>query len=119
MTVLDLPSSKNPRPDGLSAEFYHFFSSEIGDHLTNTVHYFFANSIIPSSWGMTVVALIPKKDNPCLVSDYMSISLSNVSFKIISKILTNRLKFVLPKLIGCAQVGSVVGHCTFDNIIAL
>lgn len=113
MTILDLPSGKSPRPQGLNAEFYHFFWNKISDQLTIAVHYFFSNSVMPSTWGKTFITLIPKKDNPCSVSDYMPISLCNVSFKIISKILDNHLKLVLPKLIGYEQVGFMAGRCAF------
>lgn len=47
------------------------------------------------------------------------ISLCNVCFKIVTKILANRLKIVLPKLVSREQVGFILGHCSFDNIIAL
>jgi len=71
------------------------------------------------SWGKTFIALIPKKDNPCSIFDFKPISLCNVCFKIISKILANRLKLVLPNLIGYEQVGFVSGRYPFGNIIAL
>lgn len=72
---------------------------------------------MPSSWGKTFIALISKKENPKLVFDFWPISLCSVRFKIISKILDNLLKLVLPHLIGREQVGFVSGSCSFDNII--
>lgn len=59
MTVLDLPSGKSPGPNGLNAKFYRFFWSKIEDHLVTIVQYFFTNSVMPSSWGKTFIALIP------------------------------------------------------------
>lgn len=72
-----------------------------------------------SSCGRTYIALIPNKDNPRLVYDFRPIYLCNVCFKIISKILANHLKHVLPHLIGREQAGFIVDRCPFDNIITL
>lgn len=74
---------------------------------------------MPSSWGKTYITLIPKKSNPKLVFDFHPISLCNVSYKVISKILANRLKVVLPRLISKDQCGFVEGRTPFDNIITL
>ncbi|XP_039120948.1 uncharacterized protein LOC120257557 [Dioscorea cayenensis subsp. rotundata] len=109
---------KNPDSTVSIFEFYPFWS-EVDDHLFEAINFFFIHSVIPASWGRTYIMLIPKKDNPSFVTDYRPISLCNVCYKIITKILANRLKFVLPKLIGIEQAGFVSGHCPFDNIIAL
>lgn len=81
-TVHDLPSGKSIRPDSFKAKFDRFYWSEIGDHLFSVVKYFFSNSIMPSSWGKTYIALIPNKENPIPVFDFCPIFLSNVCFKI-------------------------------------
>ncbi|XP_039130949.1 uncharacterized protein LOC120267377 [Dioscorea cayenensis subsp. rotundata] len=93
--------------------------ADIGDSLFAAINHFFTNSTLPSSWGKTFIALIPKKDNPSSISDYRPISLCNVCLKVISKILANRLKLVLPSLIEREQAGFVSGRYPFDNIIAL
>lgn len=118
-TLFNLPTGKSPGPDGITYEFFHFFWNDIGDQVTDIVLYFFNNVVMPASWGKTFVTLIPKKDNPNLVSDYRPISLCNVIYKIVSKILANRLSSILPNLIGWEQSGFVAGRCPFDNIIAL
>ena len=43
---------------------------------------------------------IPKKNDPQLVSDYQPISLNNVVSRIVSKVLANRLKLILPNVIS-------------------
>lgn len=49
------------------------------------------------------IALIPKVDNPLTMKDMWPISLCNVLYKILAKVLANRLKKVLPKCISEEQ----------------
>lgn len=118
-TLLDLPYGKSLGPNGFNVEFYSSFWHVLEDHFFTAICHFFENCIMPSSWGKTFIVLIPKKDKPRFVSDYRPISLCNVCFKIISKLLANRLKIVLPHLIGREQVGLVANWCSFDNIIVI
>lgn len=65
-TLSELPPGKAPGPNGFNAEFYRYFWTDIGDHLFKAFRFFFTNSAMPTSWGMTFVALIPKISNPSL-----------------------------------------------------
>lgn len=72
---------------------------------------------MPASLGKTYIALIPKKANPKLVSDFCPISLCNVCYKVIYKILANRLKKVIHKLICPKQTSFLTGCGSSDNVI--
>ncbi|XP_039130816.1 uncharacterized protein LOC120267185 [Dioscorea cayenensis subsp. rotundata] len=121
LSVFELPLGKCPGPDAFNAEFYRFFWADIEDSLFEAVNFFFTNSIMPNSWGKSYIALIPKKDSPMSVTDYRPISLCNVCFKIISKILANRLKLVLPNLIGFdMRLRSNFNHLMFaDDLVII
>lgn len=74
--------------------------------------------MIPHSWGQTFVALIPKQENPIYVTAFCPISFFNICYKVISKILTNRLKYVIHKLVGPEQNGFIPERGASNNIIA-
>jgi hypothetical protein len=65
----------------------------------------------------TNIALIPKVDNPSQVNHFRPISLTNFNYKIISKILSNRFKPLLEKLISPLQSAFLKGRSIHDNIV--
>ena len=48
----------------------------------------------------TYITLVPKTNNPAKMTEFRPISLSNVIYKLISKVLANRLKLILPQIIS-------------------
>lgn len=72
--------------------------------------------ILPSL-NSTFLALIPKGDESNTLEKYRPIALCNVIYKLISKVLANRLKPLLPLLISPEQTGYVEGRQIMDGII--
>ena len=61
--------------------------------------------------------LIPKVKSPEKMSDFQPISLCNVIYKIISKVLANMLKQILPNIISSTQNAFVLRRLIIDNIL--
>ena len=61
--------------------------------------------------------LIPKKNEACNFNQFLPISLCNVVYKVISKILVGRLGPLLDKMVDSAQVAFVPSRCIMENIM--
>jgi hypothetical protein len=70
------------------------------DDLCKEVLYAVNNISVPEGWNSTTIVPIPKIDNPEMVTHFRPISLCNVVYKVISKMLSNRLKVYLPNIIS-------------------
>ena len=108
---------KAPGPDGLHAIFYKRFWSMLGDDLVKEVLHTVNTRVIPEGWNRTTIVLIPKVETPEKVSQFRPISLCNVVYKVISKMLANRLRGILPEIISEHQSAFVPGRLITDNVL--
>ena len=88
-----------PGPDGMPPIFYQSFWSFIGDEVCSAVLNCLNNCKIPEEINHTNITLIPKVKYPENITEFRPINLCNVIYKIISKVLANRLKVVLPAVV--------------------
>ena len=109
--------TKAPRPDGMPAIFYQKYWDIIGDDVSKTILNILNSNAPMADLNKTNIALIPKIKNPTKMSDFRPISLCNVSYKIISKILANRLKPILSSIISENQSAFVPGRLITDNVL--
>jgi hypothetical protein len=98
--------------DGMSACFYQHSWMTVREEVRMVVLDFMNNDVFDSAINDTFITLIPKIKNPSCIMEYRPISLCNVVYKLISKVLANRLKKVLSHIISpikahSYQVGSL------------
>lgn len=115
--LFSMGSLKVSGPDGFHALFYQSQWETIGTDVCNWVHGVFSNQSISSNINKTFLVLIPKTKFPESMGQLRPISLCNVLYKVVTKVIVNRLKPVFPSLIALNQVSFVAGRWIKDNIV--
>jgi ribonuclease HI len=116
--VHQMAPMKAPGPDGFDAHFFQKNWAIVGVEVCKAVLFSLNSGVINKEINSTYIALIPKTKNPTNVTDFRPISLCNVLYKIISKVLANRLKKILPHVISPYQSAFIPGRLITDNILA-
>jgi hypothetical protein len=104
-------------PYGYTALFYKKFWPMVKFDVLNFVWSFFRDNHLLREQNHTFIALVPKISGPHSVHHFRPISLCNIVYKIITKILANRLKILLPKIISPLQSAFVPNRNIQDNTI--
>ncbi|XP_026429794.1 uncharacterized protein LOC113326221 [Papaver somniferum] len=86
------------------------------NEVVEMIKHFFRTGYILKSLNTTNVSLIPKTKNKQFPSDLRPIALCNTSYKIISKIMSSRMKKFMKKIISPLQASYVPGRQISDNI---
>lgn len=116
-TLFSLAKGKAPGPDGFSTEFYKTNWEIVGPLVMEAVHDFFRTGRLLRELNATILALVPKVPNASVVSDFRPIACCNTLYKVITKILANRIVAVLNDLISPSQNAFVKGRIIRDNIL--
>lgn len=107
---------KAPRSDGFNAHFFKVCLSIVGKEVSNTIQTSFKCGKLLSQVN-TFVVLVPKNDNPLIPADYRPISLTNELYKIIIRIIVNKMKLLMEKIINPSQTALVSRRSITDSIL--
>ena len=108
---------KAPGYDGYNFKFIRETWEVIKEEIYDFVLAFFQSRISISNINITWVTLIPKVVNPAAIDEYRPISMVGALYKIISKILSLRLKEVMAHLIDDAQSAFVMNRQILDGVL--
>ncbi|GJV84453.1 RNA-directed DNA polymerase, eukaryota, reverse transcriptase zinc-binding domain protein [Tanacetum coccineum] len=108
--VWDCGGDRAPGPDGFSFKFFTTFWDLVEDDVVRFANEFFASGSFPKGCNSTFITLILKVSNAKFVSDFHPISLIGCQYKIIGKILANRLSMVIGSCISAEQSAFIKGR---------
>ena len=109
--------TKSPGPDSMLAIFFQRYWNIVGRDITNMVLNVLNFNLPMTEINKTNIALIPKTNHLARMTEFRPISLCNVTYKLISKVLANRLKAILPYVIAENQSAFTADRLITDNVL--
>uniref|UniRef100_A0A803P0Z6 Reverse transcriptase domain-containing protein n=1 Tax=Cannabis sativa TaxID=3483 RepID=A0A803P0Z6_CANSA len=115
--VFQMHPLKAPGPDGLSGCFFRRCWSVVGADVTKCIQQFFTSGVLESGLNHTHICLIPKGINPDSVDRFRPIALCNFTYKIISRIIAQRMRTILDRIIAPTQSAFLPGRWIAESSI--
>eukprot|EP00253_Pinus_taeda_P007501 PITA_07501 len=115
--INEMHNGKALGPDGFNMDFFKACWNIVKQDILNVVEDSRLNRTILKVLNSSFISLIPKEDNAQTPNKFGPIALCNVIYKIISKVVANRLKPLLPSLVYVGQSSYVQGKQILNNII--
>lgn len=115
--MLSCDPDKTPSFDGFNMRFIKEIWDDIGYEITRFVHNFFASGNSHPSINTTWVTLIPKLKQTHNINNYRPINVVGCIYKIISKVLANRVKLVIGQVVDKTQTSFIEGRSIFHGIL--
>ncbi|GKE09123.1 RNA-directed DNA polymerase, eukaryota [Tanacetum coccineum] len=117
--VWNCGKNKSLGPDGINFEFVRKFWDVIGGDVCRAIKIFFRSGSFPKGCNPSFITLIPKVNDAKFVKDFRPISLIGCQYKIVGKILANRLSSVIGSLVSKEQSTFIHGRQILDGPLIL
>ena len=111
---MEMNGDKALRPDGFTVAFWQSCWDFVKEEILEMFKEFHEQSSFLKSLNNTFLVLIPKKDGAEDLGDFRPISLLEGLYKLLAKVLANRLKKVLGKVVSPTQNAFVLGRQILD-----
>lgn len=115
--LLSLPNDKVLGLDGFTKEFYVATWKVIGQDFVTAIQSFFLFGFLPSGINATILSLIPKTENVEKMKDFRPIACCNLLYKVISKVLANRLRVIFLDAIEPNQSAFITDRLLLENVL--
>ena len=115
--IFSMKGLKAPGPDGIQPLFYQRFWDTVQNSVCLFVQNCFIKGEFPAHLNKSLITLIPKIENPETINQFRPITLCNVIYKIVTKVIDQRIRPVLDRIIGPFQSSFMPVRQTSDNII--
>ena len=99
----EMEGDKALGPNGFTMAFFQKCWSVVEKDVMDVFDYFHQHSVFERSMNASFLTLIPKKCNVVNIKDFRPISLVGSVYKLLSKVLANKLRAVLDNLISKTQ----------------
>ncbi|GKE06167.1 RNA-directed DNA polymerase, eukaryota, reverse transcriptase zinc-binding domain protein [Tanacetum coccineum] len=113
--VWNCGGEKAPGPDGFTFKFIKFYWDTVGNDFIDMVKHFERNGSIPKSFNSSFIALVPKIQDSLHLNDFRPISLIGCQYKVIAKVLANRLLKVINSIVSEVQTAYIQGRQIIDG----
>ncbi|XP_022031089.1 uncharacterized protein LOC110932035 [Helianthus annuus] len=118
-TVFECGADKAPGPDGFNFNFLKHFWKFFEEDFRDILAHFHETGSIDRGCSTSFITLVPKVNDPIHLKDYRSINLIGVISKVISKILANRFKKVIGKVVSESQSAFLRDRYILDSPLIL
>lgn len=117
LSVFSMPRNKAPGPDGFPAEFFWETWPVVKDATIAAVKEFFITGHMLKRFNTTAITLIPKVTGADCLSLFRPVACCNTVYKIITRLISKRLKLFIPDAVQGNQVGFIKGRLLCENVL--